>query len=217
MRKLVKLVFRGFVILCVCGFVLSQNKEFATEQNGWNLILVNQDYYIPEDYKVELESFDNGEAVDYRIYEALQEMFNDAKDDDVYMFVAEGYRTQKEQQELMDEKVEEYQEKFLVEFLAKWQAKRWVAIPGTSEHQLGLAVDINADISKSSSQEVYSWLAENAHEYGFIQRYPADKTEITGISYEPWHYRYVGEDVANEIYEEGICLEEYIQKLNVNI
>lgn len=214
MRKLVKLVFRGFVILCVCGFVLSQNKEFAIEQNGWNLILVNQDYYIPEDYKVELESFDNGEAVDYRIYEALQEMFNDAKDDDVYMFVAEGYRTQKEQQELMDEKVEEYQEKFLVEFLAKWQAKRWVAIPGTSEHQLGLAVDINADISKSSSQEVYSWLAENAHEYGFIQRYPADKTEITGISYEPWHYRYVGEDVANEIYEEGICLEEYIQKLN---
>ena len=214
MRKLVKLVFRGFVILCVCGFVLSQNKEFATEQNGWNLILVNQDYYIPEDYKVELESFDNGEAVDYRIYEALQEMFNDAKDDDVYMFVAEGYRTQKEQQELMDEKVEEYQEKFLVEFLAKWQAKRWVAIPGTSEHQLGLAVDINADISKSSSQEVYSWLAENAHEYGFIQRYPADKTEITGISYEPWHYRYVGEDVASEIYEEGICLEEYIEKLN---
>ena len=99
MKKLVKLVFRGFVILCVCGFVLSQNKEFATEQNGWNLILVNQDYYIPEDYKVELESFDNGEAVDYRIYEALQEMFNDAKDDDVYMFVAEGYRTQKEQQE----------------------------------------------------------------------------------------------------------------------
>lgn len=214
MKKLVKLLFRGFVILCVCGFVLSQNKEFATEQNGWNLILVNQDYYIPEDYKVELESFDNGEAVDYRIYEALQEMFNDAKDDDVYMFVAEGYRIQKEQQELMDEKVEEYQERFLVEFLAKWQAKRWVAIPGTSEHQLGLAVDINADISKSSSQEVYSWLAENAHEYGFIQRYPADKTEITGISYEPWHYRYVGEDVASEIYEEGICLEEYIQKLN---
>lgn len=214
MRKLVKLLFRGFVILCVCGFVLSQKKEFATEQNGWNLILVNQDYYIPEDYKVELESFDNGEAVDYRIYEALQEMFNDAKDDDVYMFVAEGYRTQKEQQELMDEKVEEYQERFLVEFLAKWQAKRWVAIPGTSEHQLGLAVDINADISKSSSQEVYSWLAENAHEYGFIQRYPDDKTEITGISYEPWHYRYVGEDVASEIYEEGICLEEYIEKLN---
>lgn len=75
--------------------------------------------------------------------------------------------------------------------------------------------DINADISKSSSQEVYSWLAENSHEYGFIQRYPDDKTEITGISYEPWHYRYVGEDVASEIYEEEICLEEYIEKINM--
>ena len=214
MRKLVKLLFRGFVLLCVCGFVLSQKKDFASEQNGWNLILVNQDYYIPKDYKVKLESFDNGEAVDYRIYEALQEMFNDAKGDEVYMFVAEGYRTQKEQQQLMDEKVDEYQERCLVEFLAKWQAKKWVAIPGTSEHQLGLAVDINADISKSSSQEVYSWLAKNAHEYGFIQRYPADKTEITGISYEPWHYRYVGVDVAKEIYEEELCLEEYIDKIN---
>ena len=212
MRKLVKVLFTGFVLLCVCGVIVSQDKEFATEQNGWNLILVNEDYYIPKDYAVELTSFDNGEAVDYRIYEALQEMFNDAKDDNVYMFVAEGYRTQEEQQELFDDKVEEYQERVLLEFLARWKAKKWVAVPGTSEHQLGLAVDINADISKSSSQEVYSWLANNAHKYGFIQRYPADKTEITGISYEPWHYRYVGEEVASEIYEEKICLEEYIDK-----
>lgn len=212
MRKLEKLLFIGFVLLCVCGFALSQRKEFATEQNGWNLILVNRDYYIPEDYKVELESFDNGEAVDSRIYPALQEMFKDAKDDGVHMFVREGYRTHGEQQELWDDKVEEYQEQVLVEFLAKWKAKKWVAIPGTSEHQLGLAVDINADISKSSSQEVYSWLAQNAYQYGFIQRYPADKTEITGISYEPWHYRYVGEDVAREMFQEGICLEEYVDK-----
>ena len=211
MRKLVKLLFIGFVLLCLCEFVLSQKKESATEQNGWNLILVNEDYYIPKDYAVELASFDNGETVDYRIYEDLQEMFNDAKDDNVYMFVAEGYRTQEDQQELFDDKVEEYQERVLLEFLARWKAKKWVAVPGTSEHQLGLAVDINADISKSSSQEVYSWLANNAYKYGFIQRYPADKTEITGISYEPWHYRYVGEEVASEIYEEKICLEEYIE------
>ena len=135
----------------------------------------------------------------------------------ICVIAEEGYRTQEEQQELMDEKVEEYQERFVVKFLAKWQAKKWVAIPGTSEHQLGLAVDINADISKRSSQEVYSWLAKNAHEYGFIQRYPANKTEITGISYEPWHYRYVGEDVAKEIYEEGICLEEYIRQKNKSL
>ena len=115
---------------------------------------------------------------------------------------------------LYDAEVEKWVWQGYSEEAAKEKAGTIVAVPGTSEHQLGLAVDINADISKSSSQEVYSWLAENAHEYGFIQRYPDDKTEKTGISYEPWHYRYVGEDVANEIYEEGICLEEYIQKLN---
>lgn len=215
MRKLVKILFIGFVLLCLCGFALSHKKESATEQNGWNLILVNDDYWIPENYEIDLVMLDNGKRVDSRIYPALQEMFDNAKEDDVYMFVAEGYRTHEEQQELMDEKVEEYQERVLVKFVAEWLAKKWVAVPGTSEHQLGLAVDINADISKSSSQEVYSWLAENSHEYGFIQRYPDDKTEITGISYEPWHYRYVGEDVASEIYEEEICLEEYIEKINM--
>ena len=88
-----------------------------------------------------------------------------------------------------------------------------VAVPGTSEHQLGIAVDINADEEKSKPDEVYNWLAENAHKYGFINRYPSDKTEITGIIYEPWHYRYVGRDAAEEIYKSGLCLEEYIETL----
>ena len=82
-------------------------------------------------------------------------------------------------------------------------------MPGTSEHQLGLAVDINADSFRCSDEEVYEWLDENAHKYGFILRYPPAKQEITGISYEPWHYRYVGVEVAEEIYGRGICLEEY--------
>lgn len=69
-------------------------------------------------------------------------------------------------------------------------------MPGTSEHQLGIAIDINADKSKSSNDEVYTWLAANAHNYGFILRYPQGKQEITGTSYEPWHYRYVGVDAA---------------------
>ena len=86
-----------------------------------------------------------------------------------------------------------------------------MALPGTSEHQLGIAVDINADKSKCSNNEVYAWLAENAHEYGFILRYPQGKLEMTGISYEPWHYRYVGVDAACEIYERRICLEEYFE------
>ena len=94
---------------------------------------------------------------------------------------------------------------------AQQEAQNWVALPGTSEHQLGSAVDINADGIHSYGDEVYAWLNENSWRYGFIQRYPLDKTDITGISYEPWHYRYVGEQAAREIYERGICLEEYLE------
>lgn len=86
-------------------------------------------------------------------------------------------------------------------------------IPGTSEHQLGLSVDINADTSKCSSDAVYAWLAENAYKYGFIKRYPSEKVEITGINNEPWHYRYVGTEAAAQMQESGLCLEEYIEQL----
>jgi D-alanyl-D-alanine carboxypeptidase len=85
-------------------------------------------------------------------------------------------------------------------------------LPGTSEHQLGLAVDINADPMKSTAEEVYTWFAENAYQYGFILRYPEGKEAVTGMSYEAWHYRYVGVSAATVIYNEGLCLEEYIGK-----
>ena len=81
----------------------------------------------------------------------------------------------------------------------------------TIKIRTGIAVDINADKSKCSNEEVYTWLAENAYKYGFILRYPMGKQEITGTSYEPWHYRYVGDEAAWEIYEQGICLEEYYE------
>ena len=90
-----------------------------------------------------------------------------------------------------------------------------VAVPGTSEHQLGLALDIvdmNHQILDESQEETdtQQWLMAHSWEYGFILRYPNDKSEITGIIYEPWHYRYVGRDAAREIYEQGVCLEEYL-------
>ena len=93
-----------------------------------------------------------------------------------------------------------------------------MAVPGTSEHQLGLAVDIvdTANQHLDESQEttdVQKWLLQNSWKYGFILRYPSDKSDITGIIYEPWHYRYVGKDAAKAIYEEGICLEEYVARL----
>ena len=185
----------------------------ASEDNGWNLILVNRNSYIPDDYKVELTELSNGEKVDSRIYPELQEMFNDARAQGYGLFVREGYRTQEEQQQLLDEKIEAYENEGKSKSEAKKLAEQWVAIPGTSEHQLGIAVDINADTTKSSSDDVYSWLAENAHKYGFIKRYPSDKTDITGVINEPWHYRYVGKEAAKEITSRGLTLEEYVSTL----
>ena len=112
----------------------------------------------------------------------------------------------------MDEKIQAYIKEGYSRSRAEKTAKEWVALPGTSEHQLGIAVDINADKSKCSNEEVYAWLAENAYKYGFTLRYQLGKQEITGTSYEQWHYRYVGVKAAQEIYEKGICLEEYIDK-----
>ena len=222
----VKILFSLLFLIILCmmaGKVLNSDftllpldnitHHVASEDNGWNLILVNRNSYIPDDYKVELTELSNGEKVDSRIYPELQEMFNDARAQGYGLFVREGYRTQEEQQQLLDEKIEAYENEGKSKSEAKKLAEQWVAIPGTSEHQLGIAVDINADTTKSSSDDVYSLLAENAHKYCFIKPYPSDKTDITGVINEPWHYRYVGKEAALEIYSQGMCLEEYIDTL----
>ncbi|MFR1885833.1 MAG: D-alanyl-D-alanine carboxypeptidase family protein [Blautia sp.] len=195
-------------------FLSNITHHVASEDNGWNLILVNRDNYIPADYEVQLTELSNGEKVDSRIYPELQEMFNAARAQGFGLFVRGGYRTQEEQQQLLDEKIEAYENEGKSKSEAKKLAEQWAAIPGTSEHQLGIAVDINADTTKSSSDDVYNWLAENAHTYGFIKRYPSNKTDITGVINEPWHYRYVGKEAALKIYSQGICLEEYIDTLD---
>ena len=177
----------------------------------WYLVLVNYKNMIPENYVPELTVLDNGRSVDSRIYPALQQMFDDMRAEGIYPVVGEGYRTAAEQRQMMDEKVEAYINDGFSRKRAEALAENEVAAVGKSEHQLGLAVDINADKSLSDNEAVYNWLARNAYKYGFILRYPADKTKLTGIDFEPWHYRYVGEDAAKEIYDRGICLEEYLE------
>ena len=103
-----------------------------------------------------------------------------------------------------DETVNTLKEGFMEE--AKALTEEWVSVPGTSEHQLGIAVDISGAV-----YAIYPWLQENAFQYGFILRYPADKTAITGFATEEWHYRYVGVDAATEMHERGLCLEEYLE------
>ncbi len=191
--------------------VWQMSKKEATLENGWELILVNKEYLVPEDYEVELLTLSNGERIDKRIYPPLQKMFDDMRAKGIYPTVVSGYRSYEEQREILEEKYLAYRAEGYSKARAKELATEWVALPGTSEHQLGIAVDINPDYSVSDGEGVYEWLRDNAHRYGFIKRYPEDKKEITGIINEPWHYRYVGDKAAKEIYEQGLCLEEYLE------
>lgn len=221
---LVLLVVLGYMVIQTGSYILSQGgfpilsdinlfRKEADTSLGWNLILVNDDYSIPGNYEVELTELSNGEKVDSRIYPQLQQMFDDARAAGLELFVREGYRTAQDQKDIMDERIQQYRDEGYSRSEAKKLAEEYVAEPGTSEHELGIAVDINADTSKCSSDAVYTWLANNAYRYGFIKRYPEDKTEITGVNNEPWHYRYVGVDVAREMQEKELCLEEYIETL----
>ena len=187
------------------------DSHIISASEEWNLIVVNRWNKMPENYSVTLTELSNGEKVDSRIYPYLQEMFDAMRNEGIYPIVREGYRTAEYQQETFDEKVQAYMNEGYSRERAERTAKEWVAMPGTSEHQIGIAVDINADKTKSTNEEVYTWLAENAHNYGFILRYPQGKTDSTGTSYEPGHFRYVGIEHAQIIYEEHICLEEYLE------
>ena len=213
--KLLKAAVTAYLLLILCQMIgnaysrLSITHKIPVSEE-WNLIVVNRWNELPEDYSVELTELSNGQKVDSRIYPYLQEMFDAARAEDVYPVVREGYRTAEEQQEILDDKIQSYINQGYSQVKAERTAKEWVALPGTSEHQLGIAVDINADKSKCSNEDVYGWLAENAYKYGFVLRYPPGKQKITGTSYEPWHYRYVGVDAAKEMTENGLTLEEYV-------
>lgn len=211
------LMILALLAVAGCGVLMCAGrlgfKKTASLENGWNLILVNRDNYIPDNYEFDLTELANGEKVDSRIYPSLQDMFDDARAKGLHLFVAAGYRTEEKQRQLLEEKTEAYINEGHSRSKARELAEEWVAVPGTSEHQIGMAVDINADTKYSSRDSVYGWLEKNSWKYGFIRRYPPDKTEITGVINEPWHFRYVGKEAAQEIYSQGICLEEYIEML----
>lgn len=175
------------------------------------MTLVNKWNPLPENDAVTLVEVPGGERVDERIYDPLMELLEAAKEENWNQLptVVSGYRTREKQQKLYDEKIAQYKRQGYSEKEAVEQAGQWVAAPGYSEHQLGLAVDING-----ATYDLYFWLQENSYKYGFIFRYPAGKTDITGTAEEVWHYRYVGTEAATEMYEQGLCLEEYLEKTN---
>lgn len=183
------------------------------------LLLVNPWTPLPEDFLPgELVPVQNDQAVDARAYPDLQNMLGDMSQAGLSPLICSSYRSQERQQELYDNKVQRVMAEGVSREAAQAEAARWVARPGTSEHQTGLAVDIVSlsnqmlDETQESTPE-FQWLAENAWKYGFILRYPNDKSEKTGIAYEPWHFRFVGKEAAEEMHDLGLCLEEYLESL----
>ena len=181
------------------------------------LTLVNPWNPLPDSWTPDLVTLSDGRKIDSRCYEAFQEMMDACKAAGYSPFLCSAYRTQETQQGLYDNKVQRLVDSGMSEEEAKVEAAKAVAIPGTSEHQLGLAVDIvDANMQDLTDEQentaTQKWLMANSWRYGFIHRYPNGRTDITGIIYEPWHYRYVGKDVAQDIFNRDITLEEYLGK-----
>ena len=155
--KVVVVVYLLLVLGNLIGDIYSRlgNTHTIAVSGGWNLVVVNRWNELTEDYDIELMELSNGQKIDERIYPYLQEMFDAARAEGIYPIVREGYRTEEEQQAIFGEKVQAYINEGYSRSRAERTAKEWVALPGTSEHQLGIAVDINADKSKCSNEEVY--------------------------------------------------------------
>lgn len=179
------------------------------------MILVNRDNPMPEGLKPTLVDIGGGDSVDARCYDDLMLMLDDCRAAGLEPVICSAYRTQEYQTMLYENKIDRLIAQGFSAELAPALAMTVVALPGTSEHQLGLALDI-VDASYQQLDEaqehtpVQRWLMDNSYRYGFILRYPNDKSAVTGIIYEPWHYRYVGRDAAQQIYDSGLCLEEFL-------
>lgn len=186
--------------------------------NDWELILVNKQHPIPLDYEMELATIRGTMQCDKRMLPYLQEMFRAAREEGISLIVCSPYRDYQLQVYLFNRKVNSFLDRGFSYWDSYQLASHTVTIPGRSEHQLGLAVDI---ISNTHTRLTIAfendpsgkWLAQNAHKYGFILRYPDGKEDITGIQYEPWHFRYVGINAATVMYNEGLTLEELISEL----
>lgn len=185
----------------------------------WNLILVNPWNALPQDFSVELADLPGGHKIDARCREELLAMLDDCRAAGLSPLICSSYRTMDYQISLYEEEVNRLHARGADWEEAYQTAATSIAYPGTSEHQTGLAVDLVDESYQmlDSAQEdtpVQRWLMKNSWRYGFILRYPTDRGELTGIKYEPWHYRYVGYEAAKEIYERNICLEEYLNEIS---
>ncbi len=190
------------------------------ESEKWMLILVNKQHPIPSDYDPVLVDINGSARIRKEIAKPLADMFEAAAHNGVKLTVCSAYRSHEHQQELFDRKIRNYTRSGMSYLDAFRIGSYSVIIPGTSEHELGMALDIvtpgYVNLNEGFAEtEAGIWLRDNAYKYGFILRYPKGKEYITGITFEPWHYRYVGKGAAGSIYKSGLTLEEYVEEIGL--
>ena len=200
------------------GLKTAAESGLYARQDDWRFILVNPWYILPEGYEeVTTSSLPNGESVDSRCFAELVSMLDACRAAGGEPVVCSSYRPLSKQETLFENQVKKLMTSGMAREEAEIEAGKTVAVPGTSEHELGLAVDLcdfdNQNLDDTQAEtKTQKWLMEHSWEYGFILRYPESKSAITGIIFEPWHYRYVGREAAEEITKKGICLEEYLRQ-----
>ena len=192
--------------LMATGFVTVDGTQRYFQETGAYVPLVNPWNPLTEDYELQLVTVEKYQ-VDATCAPALQEMLEACRKAGNKVQINSAYRDEKKQQSIW----EEYRQNYMAQGYSYAQAEKmtagYVAVPGTSEHHTGLGIDLG------SGSRTYQWLAEHCWEYGFILRYPADKTQQTGFNYEPWHFRYLGKTMAKAVHESGLTLEEYLASM----
>lgn len=188
------------------------NTNTMEVEDNMNIVLVNGTNKIPDDYIANLVEY-NGKLVDSSIINDLDNMFKDAKKDGVNLKINTAYRDKEEQQDIYDRRIKAYKNEGMTDKAAIEKTNSEVQKPGYSEHETGLAIDFSNPSNPEDNEPMWEWLNANSYKYGFILRYPKDKIDITKVSNEEWHYRYVGKDIAKEMENTGECLEEYINRV----
>lgn len=191
------------------------NVDYPLDDASWKLICLNRNRYVGSAVENQIDlSYvaGSGELMDSRAARAYEEMYDAAAEDGIYLTPCSGYRSYSTQKRLYNEFFYEYINQGYSESEAHDLTSKRRNPPGSSEHNIGICMDIICASSSANFQntKAYAWLTENAADYGFILRYPEDKVSVTGVKFEPWHWRYVGVENAAAIRNSGLCLEEYL-------
>lgn len=188
--------------------------NYVFDSLDWRLVLINKQHPIPEDYSFKLGTIKDGMMCDERIISDLLAMMQAARKDGINLMIRSPYRTDSRQEYNFNARIKRYMGQGYSYMEAYKLTSQVITVPGASEHQVGLALDIVCDSYDSltagfGDTKAGQWLADHSCEYGFVLRYPSGKEYITSIEYEPWHFRYVGREAATIMHDEDICLEEF--------